>query len=140
MVEDTKIRKFDLLKDYDMLYKWWKSHGSFPPEPEHLSPTGLVVEVEGNPVTAGFLYNTDSKICVFEFVIADPDANKKVRAKALNFLIESMKVLAKNLGYSLIYTSIGIKPFINKLAVAGFIEADKNQTHMFYKIKRQENE
>ena len=130
----VRARKFDLSKDYDILEKWWRGHGSFPPEPEHLAPMGIVVEVDQKPICAGFLYNTDSKICVFEFVVSDPDASKEDRCNSLNLLIDRIQRLARELEYSLIYTSINIEAYIRKLKDAGFVEADKNQTHMFYKI------
>jgi len=130
----VEARKFDLSSDYDILFKWWRAHGSFPPKPEHLSPNGIVVEVDGIPVAAGFLYRTDSKICVFEFVVSDPEASKVNRHNALKTLIKIIQEVAKDLGYTLIYTSINIEAYIRKLKDAGFIEADRNQVHMFYKI------
>lgn len=127
-------RTFDLSKDYDILSKWWSAHGSFPPKPEHLSHTGIVVEVEKKPVCAGFLYDTDSKICVFEFVVSDPSAKKQIRCDALNLLIETIKDIAEAREYSLIYTSVKIEAYIKKLKEAGFIVADRNQTHVFYEV------
>jgi len=130
----VRARKFDLSKDYDILVSWWRAHDSFPPNREHLSPIGIVVEVEGKPVCAGFLYNTDSKICVFEFVVSNPEATKDDRHKSLNYLIKTVQSLAKELKYTLIYTSVNIESYIKKLKNAGFIEADRNQTHMFYEV------
>ena len=93
-----------------------------------------MVEVKGKPVCAGFLYNTDSKICVFEFVVSNPKATKKDRIIALNQLIKSVQDIAKQRKYSLIYTSINIEAYIRKLKDAGFVEIDRNQTHMFYEV------
>jgi len=130
-------RAFDLSKDYDILSSWWKAHQSFPPKREHLSNTGIVVEIEGKPVCAGFLYNTDSKICVFEFVVSDPFAKKQIRCDALNLLIETIKNIAKAREYSLIYTSINIDAYIKKLKESGFIVADRGQVHMFYEVENE---
>lgn len=131
----VSVRKFDLSRDYDILSEWWQAHGSFPPKPEHLSSTGIVVEAEDKPVCAGFLYQTDSKICVFEFVVSDPKADKQIRSDALKHLIQTIKSIAKEGEYTLIYTSIKIDAYINKLKDAGFIKADVNQTHMFCEIE-----
>lgn len=130
----VEARKFDLSKDYAIIYRWWRAHGSFPPEPEHLSGTGIVVEADGKPVCAGFLYKTDSKICVFEFVVSDPSAKKQTRCDALNHLIKIVQDTAKELNFNLIYTSINIEAYIRKLADAGFVAVDTNQTHMFCKL------
>lgn len=130
----VEARSFDLSTDYDIISGWWGQHGSFAPKPEHLSPTGIMVSVDEDPVCAGFLYNTDSKICVFEFVVSNPKSPKKDRNAALEHLIDMIKLIAKDRGYSLIYTSINIQAYIKKLTNAGFLEADKNQTHLFCEL------
>lgn len=129
-------RKFDFNKDYGTISTWWERHGSHTPKKEHLSKTGIIVEIDSTPICAGFLYNTDSKICVFEFVVSNPDADKQDRKLALELLIKKIKNKAIKRGYSLIYTSINIPAYIAKLKDAGFIEVDTNQTHMFYEVKR----
>lgn len=128
----VEVRKFDLLKDYVTLQKWWNEYGSFAPIPDHLPPTGVIVEIEEKPVCAGFLYNTDAKICVMEFLICDPQINKENRDLGLNRLIEVLRDLAISRGYTAIYSSTGIPKFIGRLKEQGFVEADKNQTHMLY--------
>lgn len=128
----VKARKFDLSKDYDTICKWWKEHGSYAPMREHLPPTGIMVENNEKPVCAGFLYNTDAKICVMEFLISDSKASKEDRDSGLSCLIQILRDLALERGYTAIYNSTGIVKFISRLKEAGFVEADKNQTHMLY--------
>ena len=120
-------------KDYDILTTWWNAHGSYPPKPQHLSATGLIVEAGGNPVCAGFLYKTDSKICVFEFVVSDPNAEKEIRDACLILLIEEIKTLASQ-EYELIYSSVRGSKYIQRLLEGNFIIADREQTHMFYEV------
>lgn len=131
----VEARKFDFNKDYDILQTWWNEHGLYPPKPEHLSNTGIIIEVEEKPACAGFLYHTDSKICVFEFVVSNPKIEKFQRERALKKLIEAVKNIAKKWDYHLIYTSINKEAYIKKLKDADFIEVDKNQTHMFFEVK-----
>lgn len=130
MVITTRL--FDKEKDYDILSSWWKKHGSYAPMPDHLPPTGIMVEIEDTPACAGFLYNTDAKICVIEFVICNPQLSKQKRDKTLTRLIAILRDLAIKRGYTAIYNSTGIPKFIGRLKEAGFVEADKNQTHMFF--------
>jgi len=130
-----EARKFDLSKDYGTICSWWQKHDSYAPMPDHLPPTGIIVENAKSPICAGFLYNTDSKICVFEFVVSNPEVSKEDRDKCLKLLIETIQEIAKELEYTLIYTSINIEAYIKKLKSAGFIEVDKNQTHMFFKME-----
>ena len=133
-----KTRIFNLLEDYKLLESWWDAHGSYPPKPEHLSETGIIVEDNEQPICAGFLYQTDSKICVFEFVVSNPKAAKDKRNDALKRLIEVIQNLAEKLDYSLVYTSINVKHYINKLLNAGFMVMDKGQTHLFYEVTNNE--
>jgi len=128
------VRTFTPDNDYAIIEQWWLAHGSYPPKLEHLSATGLLVEEGGKPICNGFLYKTDSKICVFEFVCCDPNADKKVRDKALDQLIKAATQWAKNNNFTLIYTSVNSYKYILRLEDNGFIEVDNNMTHMFYEV------
>lgn len=128
------IRSFNLAKDYATIQQWWEQHGSFAPRPEHLSTTGIIIEAD-NPLCAGWLYNTDSKICVFEFVVSNPNVSKELRDAALTLLIEEIKKIASDRGYRLIYSSVKGMKYINRLQAAGFVVADEGQTHCFCEVK-----
>ena len=127
-------RYFDFEKDYAMMAAWWESHGSLPMRREHLSPTGILIEVDSAPVSIGFLYRTDSKICVFEWVVCDPDASKEARDLALNTLISEVIDHCKRGGFNLIYTSIGIPKYISRLKEQGFTPTATGQVHMFKEV------
>lgn len=132
-------RRFDFCKDYDIIWQWWNVQGSYPPKPEHLSSTGLITEADSKPVCAGWLYKTDSKICVFEFVVSNPAASKDERNAAIPYLIEIAKELAAEWGYTLIYSSVSNPRFIKRLQDANFIVADTNQTHCFCELENVKN-
>lgn len=134
MMMEQEIRSFEAKKDYFMMCNWWKTHGSFAPKLEHLPASGIVVEIDGTPTACGFLYHTDSKICVFEFVVTNPMAEKEERNQALALLIDAAISWAEKGGYHLIYSSIGIPKYIARLEEKGFIQADLNQTHMFKEV------
>ena len=127
-------RPFILDKDYVTIESWWIKHCSFAPKPEHLSETGIIVEVDEEPACAGWIYKTDSSFCIFEFVVSNPDLQKDKRDLALSKLIEFVKQWAKDNGFTIIYSSIGIKSYIKRLKDGGFIVADTNQTHLFCEI------
>lgn len=133
----TKTRQFDTGKDYFIIQSWWQKHGSFAPQLHHLpnSPDGgIMVEVDDVPTCCGFMYRTDSSICVFEFVVSNPASNKEQRELGLDTLIQTANDWAEKKGYKLIYSSIGIQSYIHRLKKKGFIEADKGQTHMFKEV------
>lgn len=131
-------RAFDFNKDYVTIQVWWNKFSSFAPRREHLPQNGIIVEIDDTPACAGFLYKTDSKICVFEFVVSNPFIDKYSRDVALGRLIDNAKNWAETNDFSLIYSSIGIPKFISRLEEKGFMEADTGQTHMFYQVKKDE--
>lgn len=133
-MDKASIRFFDLEKDYAMVSSWWKAHGSALMKPEHLPRTGIITEVEKQPVASGFLYHTDSKICVFEYIVVNPRANKAARNCALDALLEAVIYWAKHHGYTLIYNSTSVERFIKRLGDKGFMALNKNQTHMFCEV------
>lgn len=86
--------------DYEEVARWWKAHDWPALEPRMLSEAGLVVE----GLCAGWLYKTDSCIALLEWVVGNPDADKELRSEALDLLIKTAKNMAKNQGYSLMFT------------------------------------
>lgn len=128
-------RRFNLKNDYGTISEWWLGNKSFAPKTFHLPETGLIIQYSKIDVCAGFLYKTDSKICVFEFVVSDPFAHKDVRDICINILISKVIEWAEDNGFNLIYTSISIGRYIKRLEDQGFIKADTNQTHMFKVIE-----
>ena len=129
-------RRFNLEKDYDIIGRWWRKHGSYIPAPEYLSQTGLIIEIDNEPVAAGFLYKTDSAICVFEWVVVNPETEKESRDKALDYLIESAIEWSEKAGFKVIYSSLKEKKFIKRLEAKSFVKCDENQTHMFYGVEQ----
>ncbi len=133
-VKRINIRYFNLAKDYGMIASWWKAHGSDLIAPKFLPPTGIITEIENQAIAAGFLYRTDSGICVFEFVVVNPKAVKAHRGPAVDALIEAAEYWAKQNGFGLICTWTGVETYISRLQKKAFKKADKNQTHMFREV------
>ena len=88
-------------KDWDTLCEWWNGHDFPIPSkdalPEH-GMGGLIVEQDGFPVIAGFLFQTNTKGCWFEFIISNPDY-KESREKITKELVNKAEIAAKILGY-----------------------------------------
>ena len=66
--------------DYEtILMEWWKDWGWTPPPKDFLPQEGtggmMVLDPDGTPICAGFIYITNSKVCLIEFIVS----NKKYR-------------------------------------------------------------
>ena len=124
-----KARILDLDKDYKTVKKWWKAWGWTPFLKVLLPPTGIMISYEGKDICAGWIYKTDTPICWFENIISDKGADRKIRDKALDVLLDSMNGTAKNLGFHAAMTSVSSSSLIKRLGEHGYKETDKNMTN-----------
>ena len=75
-------------KDYSTIVEWWKSWPEWEPLAQEMLPEngtgGIIIEKEGEPIVAGFLYGTNSKIAWMEWIISNPKYRiKKDREQAI---------------------------------------------------------
>lgn len=130
---EFKVRPFDPDKDYIMLCYWWRSYG-WPEMPiDHLPENGFICEVDNKPIASGFVYKTDSKICWFEWVLADKQSDRETRAKAIAILIESVQNWTKEQGFKTIFTSVEHSGLIDKLKKQGFVSSDEKMTNLTWR-------
>jgi hypothetical protein len=84
-----------------MLEKWWLGWG-WPVVSKEILPDngtgGVMIEHEGKPIVAGFIYWSNSGMCWFDWVISDPKGNKRARPFAVKFLIETVEKMVKDAG------------------------------------------
>ena len=64
-------------EDWDTLCEWWKAWPGWESPPKSLLPDngkgGLMVEKDGIPIIAGFIYLTNSDACLLEWIVSDPE-------------------------------------------------------------------
>jgi hypothetical protein len=102
--------KSRLLKDSDWetLCQWWESWPKWVNPPKSFLPDngkgGLMVEKEGRPIVAGFLYITNSDAVLLEWIVSDPEYRDKDRKDALELLITSAEATCKGLGKKHMFT------------------------------------
>jgi len=90
-----------LEQDYSMLEEWWKAWG-WPPVSKDVLPDngtgGVMIEYKDKPIVAGFIYWSNSGMCWFDWVISDPNGNKRARPLAVKFLIQTVEQMVKDAG------------------------------------------
>lgn len=97
--------------DWETLTNFWKSWPEWktPPTKELLPLNGCggVMICKGEePVMAGFLYLTNSKVAWLEWIVSNPDYREDDRKEALELLINTLENVAISQGYEIIL-SIG---------------------------------
>ena len=106
--------------DWDMLVSWWVGHKWPLVDKDGLPENGtggFIVEENGKPVIAGFLFQTNSKGCWLEFIISDPEY-KKDKEVMIEKLVDTAQKVALKLGYKymlFIGKSNGIRKTMKKL-------------------------
>jgi hypothetical protein len=95
--------------DYELLCQWWKSWRWQAPPRDFLPEGGLggmLVEKNGIPIVAGFIYFTNSAVAWNEFIISNFDYKYKDRKEAIKILIFELTELAKRNGSKYVYTVV----------------------------------
>jgi hypothetical protein len=121
--------------DYDtILLGWWADWGWVAPMKDMLPQDGVggvIVYDEDEPVCAGFLYMTNSKMAWVEWVISNKNYRKKPQRKeAVVYLIKTLTDIAKNNGAKFAYTVVKNKSLSAIYAQIGYIDGDNNIKEM----------
>tara|TARA_R110002020_G_scaffold260526_3_gene474771 strand:+ start:5741 stop:6142 length:402 start_codon:yes stop_codon:yes gene_type:complete len=129
-----KIRKLTE-SDYETLEKWWKAWKWPPIEKDFLPENGtggFVIEKEGIMIVAGFVYITNSKAVLLEWIISNPDYKENDRDMAITVLITSVEKIVKDWGYNYIFTIGRNKSLISKHKKLGW-QVDEKPSHEIVK-------
>ena len=120
-----KARKL-IHEDYDTIVEWCKSWPEWEPLGRNLLPEngtgGIMIEREGKPLIAGFLYVTNSDICWLEWIVSDPTQRNKSEAIAL--LISSLENWGKDAGFKVVLSIGRSKNLINEHKKLGYAVDD----------------
>lgn len=122
-------KRYVTAEDYQELSRWWKDWGWHPVPQNCLAPTGLMIENDGVPVCAVWLYRTDSPVCWAEYYVSSKDAAPEVRRMALDFLIGCIVDEATEMGFKFVMSSVKHNSLCRKLENNGFLQSDQGMTH-----------
>lgn len=133
-MEVLKTRKL-IDSDYDeILVKWWKDWKWEPPAKDFLPDSGrggIIVFDGDEPICAGFMYITNSKVAWVDWIISSREYTKREeRRAALKLLIESLTDFCKNTGSKYVYALIKNQSLIKVYKDAGYINGDTYTSEM----------
>ena len=115
--------------DWETLVSWWESWPDWPVPPRDFLPDngkgGLMIEKDGKPIVAGFLYQTNSKGVLLEWIVSNPDYKEQDRSDAVEMLIVEAEKSAEKMGYIYMFTIGRQKNLIAKHKKLGWIVDDK---------------
>lgn len=110
------IEDFNPEVHYPTLSKWWREWDQPPPPLDWLPRTGVVA----GGYAAGFLYTTDSNVCIFDCYIANPESDPRDRDAALDAVTRELVERARELKFKAIVVNTKIDAIKSRAARHGF--------------------
>mgnify|MGYP003642336007 CR=1 FL=1 len=115
--------------DWNTLVEWWDAWPNWVNPPRSFLPDngkgGFMVEKESQPIVAGFLYTTNSKAALLEWIVSNPKYKEDDREKAIELLIEGAENVCKEQGIKHIFSIGRNKSLINTHKKLGYQVDDK---------------
>ena len=110
---ELNIRRLNK-SDYKTLVKWWDWWpGRQAPPLTLLTDTGLIVEKNGIGIVAGYIYMTNSKAALFDWVISNPEYRESDRKDAITLLIQATENVLKGQGIKHVFSFVRHKNLLN---------------------------
>lgn len=117
-----KVRKYRD-RDKEAILSWFKHRGTDLDE-AFLGKVGFIVP----GIAAGFIIQTDTKACIFEPFVSNPDTFGPIRDEALNMIMERMINEAKDLGYYRVFGFASHNRMVSRALRCGFVKVEDSIT------------
>jgi len=135
---ELNIRKLTE-SDYDLVSQWWVDWGWTPIEKEILPDNGtggIMVEQNGNPIIAGFMYWTNSKIVILDYIVSNKKSNSITRQNALQLLIVAVEDMVEAAECKYLFSFSQHKGLIKTHKKLGWDISKNNIFKMFKTLKK----
>jgi hypothetical protein len=94
--------------DWKTLVQWWDEWPEWVNPPKDFLPDngigGLMVEKNNLPIVAGFIYFTNSKGALLEWIVSNPKYKERDRKEAIELLIMGAEEVCKAQGFKYMFT------------------------------------
>jgi len=94
--------------DWETLVQWWDEWPEWVNPPKDFLPDngigGLMVEKNDLPIVAGFIYFTNSKGALLEWIVSNPKYKEQDRKEAIELLIIGAEEVCKAQGFKYMFT------------------------------------
>ena len=124
--------------DWDTLCEWWDAWPEWVNPPKDFLPDngtgGLMVYKQNTSIAAGFIYYTNSKAALFEWVISNHKYREADRKQAIELLINAAEEVCKTNGVNYMFTIGRTKPLIETHRKLNWVVDDKPSYEVTKKI------
>jgi len=122
--------------DWDTLVKWWDAWPKWKAPAKDFLPDngkgGFIVENQNEPIVAGFLYITNSKAALLEWIVSNPEYRQNDRQEAIELLINGAENVCRKQGIKYIFSIGRTKQLINTHKKLGY-HVDDEPSHEIVK-------
>jgi len=121
--------------DWETLQQWWAYWPGVEAPPRDFLPDngtgGIMIEEDGVPIMACFIYQTNSSTAMLEWLISNPSyRGREKRDRALDALVVSVQAIAKSMGYKTIFTMLRSNKLMSLREKFGWkIQSKPSYTH-----------
>jgi len=123
--------------DWETLCSWWDQWPEWQNPPRDFLPDngkgGLMVEKDV-PIVAGFIYYTNSKGALLEWVVSNPDYKEDDRKQAIALLINAAEDVCKSNGVKYMFSIGRNKSLIKTHEELGWHVDNKSSKELVKKI------
>ena len=113
-------------EDYSTLVKWWDAWPEWQAPPKTFLPdTGFIVEKNNIGIVAGYVYMTNSKAALLEWIISNPEYKESDRKDAITLLIQAVERVLSDQGIRHVFTIGRHKSLINLHKKLGWMVDEK---------------
>jgi|TARA_R100000027_G_scaffold51357_1_gene40078 hypothetical protein len=113
-------------EDYSTLVKWWDAWPEWQAPPQTFLPdTGFIVEKNNIGIVAGYVYITNSKAALLEWIISNPEYRESDRKDAITLLIQAVERVLTDQGIKHVFTIGRNKHLINLHKKLGWMVDEK---------------
>jgi len=115
--------------DWNTLVAWWDTWPNWTTPAKGFLPEngtgGLMVEKDGTPIVAGFIYETNSDGVLLEWIVSNPGYRENDRQDAIEKLLNDAEDKIKKMGYKHIFSIGRTKRLIDTHKKLGWFVDDK---------------
>ena len=118
--------------DYATISKWWEAW-KWPVLPKTFLPdTGFIVEKNNIGIVSGYVYMTNSKAALLEWIVSNPEYRESDRKDAITLLIQAVERVLKDQGVKHVFTIGRHKSLIETHKKLGW-DVDENPSYEIIK-------
>lgn len=114
--------------DYDTILKgWWEDWSWQPPSRDFLPDNGKggIIILDGEePICAGFMYTTNSKVAWVDWIISSKSYRGEGRKAAISLLVDTLTNVCRNTGHKYVYALLKHQSLIGTYEELGYVKGD----------------